>query len=626
MIYTILQSEEVKPVQEKILRAFSAHMAIIDAEGIILKTNESWQENQGGANALFHGRQAGDNYFDFCKQQIMEGSGHALEELLGLYSVLNGEKEHFTIKYPHASSSGRVRWFKMKAISVDSQRSGLIIIHKEITDQVEQKKSLRENRERYEQQFTYSMDGILITSSTGCVIDGNPAASQILGYEPHQFKNLKREDFVVLSDPNYQEALEERESAGAYRAEFQMKRSDGSVLTVEANSRMYRTSSGEKQAILNFRDITERKHLEERIRQLLEQEKENHQEAEQKKTKLQEIFTNAPSAICVLEGPEHTYTFANEAYEQLVGKEQITGKTVKELLPEVESQGFIDLLDKVYSSGEPFYASEKPIMLNQNGDDSLKEVILNFVFKPMKENGKTEGIFVDAIDVTQQVNNRQQLSRSLKEKEVLIREIHHRVKNNLALISGMIELQLGEAATEHETCSLFATKSRIHTIAKIQELIYQNGDLSNIPFDQFIENFTRFTSSLHGTNATPTHTDLDLQPVYLNINQAVPFGLLINEIISKIERHNAEKKPQKIKIALRCSGDSIQLSFSYTNSALHAPPSFNDASSLNDTLIQTFCQQLNASLLCEKSDMHQQNISLSFIKSEKTGSASNLNK
>ncbi|WP_286760903.1 PAS domain S-box protein [Salegentibacter sp. UBA1130] len=131
------------------------------------------------------------------------------------------------------------------------------------------------------------------------------------------------------------------------------------------------------------------------------------------------ILSNAPAAICILRGPEHTFEVANENYLKLIGNRNIIGKTVKEALPEVGNQGFIDLLDTVYSTGEPYIGNELAINL-QDKKGEFKNSFLNFVYEPTRnKKGKIDGVFVHAIDVTEQVLAR----KKIEENEDRLKEV-----------------------------------------------------------------------------------------------------------------------------------------------------------------------------------------------------------
>ena len=134
---------------------------------------------------------------------------------------------------------------------------------------------------------------------------------------------------------------------------------------------------------------------------------------------LNEILSEAPALICTLRGPNHVFELANDKYLALVEYRDIIGKPVKEVLPEAENQGFISMLDNVYSSGKAFIGKE--IKLELKGKSGGKKVIVDFVYQPIKDNaGKVEGIFVHAVDVTEKVLNRHSLENSEKELRNLI--------------------------------------------------------------------------------------------------------------------------------------------------------------------------------------------------------------
>ncbi len=140
---------------------------------------------------------------------------------------------------------------------------------------------------------------------------------------------------------------------------------------------------------------------------------ERHRELEIERARLAEIFQEAPAFIAVLRGPDHVFEIANPPYCQLIGHRDILGKPVAEALPEVVEQGFIALLDQVYTSGEPFVGSELPIAIRRTRDSSPEERFVSFVYQPMREaNGAVGGIFVHGVDATSQVLARQEVEAS----------------------------------------------------------------------------------------------------------------------------------------------------------------------------------------------------------------------
>ncbi|MEO6404594.1 MAG: PAS domain-containing protein [Ferruginibacter sp.] len=121
-------------------------------------------------------------------------------------------------------------------------------------------------------------------------------------------------------------------------------------------------------------------------------------------------FMNAPAGISILKGATHIYEFANTEYEKLVDRKITPGKTVQEHFPEIEQQGLIDILNKVFSTGEAFIANEFPVELINKRTGKNELHYYNSVLQPLKdENGKTERILTHGVEVTEQVTVRKQI-------------------------------------------------------------------------------------------------------------------------------------------------------------------------------------------------------------------------
>jgi signal transduction histidine kinase/DNA-binding response OmpR family regulator len=113
------------------------------------------------------------------------------------------------------------------------------------------------------------------------------------------------------------------------------------------------------------------------------------------------LFQSSPSFMAVLVGPDHRYELTNAAYDTLIEHRAARGRTVKEVLPEITAQGFVDLLDRVYREGEPFHGQNVEVMLGDAGEGGLERRILDFMYQPLKnDEGETYGILVEGIDVT----------------------------------------------------------------------------------------------------------------------------------------------------------------------------------------------------------------------------------
>jgi len=135
---------------------------------------------------------------------------------------------------------------------------------------------------------------------------------------------------------------------------------------------------------------------------------ERHQRAEQER--LQSLFSQAPGFVAIMRGPDHVFEIANQAYVQLTGFRDVIGKPLALALPEVVEQGFVKLLDQVYSTGEPYVGRSVRLMLNRERDAPPTEAWVDFVYQPLRDaTGAINGVFVQGHEVTELQRTQQAL-------------------------------------------------------------------------------------------------------------------------------------------------------------------------------------------------------------------------
>jgi len=160
-------------------------------------------------------------------------------------------------------------------------------------------------------------------------------------------------------------------------------------------------------------------------------------------TRLQRLFQQAPGIIAVLRGPSHVFDIANDGYRQLIGHRDSLGKPVRQALPELEGQGFYELLDQVYATGKPYFGNELPIMLQREPNGTLEERFVSFIYQPTFDRwGNITGIFVEGSDVTESVRTRQalqerenELKAASRRKDEFLAMLAHELRNPLAPIA-----------------------------------------------------------------------------------------------------------------------------------------------------------------------------------------------
>ena len=192
------------------------------------------------------------------------------------------------------------------------------------------------------------------------------------------------------------------------------------------------------------------------------------------------LFMQAPAAITVLEGPEHVFTVVNPLYRELIGGRDVRGLPVRAALPELEGQGFFELLDRVYESGEPFEAREALVQLDRDRNGVLEELYLDFVYQPLRDPaGGVYAIMAHAVDVSAQVRARREVERNAAELLRLSQELErsnrdldqfayvasHDLKAPLRGIANLTEWiaeDLSDRLTEESAGHMALLKGRVH--------------------------------------------------------------------------------------------------------------------------------------------------------------------
>jgi PAS domain S-box-containing protein len=157
---------------------------------------------------------------------------------------------------------------------------------------------------------------------------------------------------------------------------------------------------------------------------------------DQEHQRLVALFEQAPGIMAVLRGPEHVFELANKSYLELLGHREIAGKTVREAVPEVEGQGFFELIDEVYTSGKTFVGHAAPIRIQREPNGPLEERFIDFVYQPIRDAaGQVTGIFVEGSDVTVRKQVEDELRAANRQKDQFLAMLAHELRNPLAPIT-----------------------------------------------------------------------------------------------------------------------------------------------------------------------------------------------
>ncbi|MEX2409768.1 MAG: transporter substrate-binding domain-containing protein [Candidatus Paceibacterota bacterium] len=226
-------------------------------------------------------------------------------------------------------------------------------------------------------------------------------------------------------------------------------------------------------------------------------------------------------------------------------------------------------------------------------------------------------------DLKKQVKERtKDLKSSLEEKDILLSEIHHRVKNNLAITSSLLQLEMMQIEEIEVIEILSNSLMRIKSIALVHENLYRNLDFKRIPFHTYLEDLITEISANY-ENGKEIHVEKELQEVFLNINLAIPTALLVNELVSNAYKY-AFKNRKKGNIRISLTRDEEQIKIIVKDNGIGLPNFVNieDKTSISFVLMNTLAKQLNASY--EVQTKPGTTFAFTFKNVDRKGSAGNV--
>jgi PAS domain S-box-containing protein len=257
-------------------------------------------------------------------------------------------------------------------------------------------------------------------------------------------------------------------------------------------------------------------------------------------------------------------------------------------------------LVSVFETGESFHTEH--IHINRKGEKRIVEVSAYPLFDA---SGEVESIVEINLDITRRKRAEEQLRTALKEKEVLLKEIHHRVKNNFQTISSLLSLQ-SVYIKDEQTLELFKnSQGRIKTMALIHEKLYESRDLSKIDFNEYIRSLTAHIFDSYLLQPGQVRLKIKIKKdIRLNIDTAIPIGLIINELVSNSLKYAfPESRKGDIQVNL---GNCIDNKYDYTlivadnGVGILEEINFEKSNSLGMSIIYAMVKQLHGVINLDK--------------------------
>jgi PAS domain S-box-containing protein len=355
---------------------------------------------------------------------------------------------------------------------------------------------------------------------------------------------------------------------GAGRELFGLRK-DGSEFPVEIGLSLI-TSSEETLVLSSIVDITERKRLEHRFKQAVE---------------------SAPNAMVMI-NESGTILMVNVQTEVSFGypRTELIGQPVEILVPERFRGGHAGFRQAYFATPQsrPMGAGRDLFGLRKDGSEFPVEIGLGLI---EDQNGII--VLSAIVDITERQIAHEKLRTALNEKEVLLKEVYHRVKNNLQVVSSLINLQAKNVQNQVTADLLKQSADRIKSMALLHEKLYQSKDLAKIDFNAYIHSLVDHLLFGSGNDVSKIKVNMAVENVYLDVDTSIPCGLIINELLSNALKHAfPDNRTGKIDIDFKMEQDEYNLVI--TDDGIGFPPGldFKKTKSLGLQLVVTLTNQL----------------------------------
>jgi PAS domain S-box-containing protein len=347
------------------------------------------------------------------------------------------------------------------------------------------------------------------------------------------------------------------------------------------------------------KNIAELRRRNEELRQKVIERKRVEEALKESEEKFRAIFDNAIDGILLADVEDKRFYIGNKMICQMLGytPEEIKNLGVMDIHPKEYLPYVIEQIKKQLRK-EMTLVKDIPV---QRKDGAIFYADINS--SPIRLAGKTYlmGIFRD---VTERKRAEEQIRASLREKEVLLKEIHHRVKNNLQVISSLLRLQSQYAQDKGDVEIFKESQNRIKSMALVHEKLYQSKDLANINFHEYVSLLANGLFRSYGVNTDKIALKTDIEDIMLGVDVAIPCALIINELVSNSLKYAFPgNKEGEIKITLRTLDESaMDLTVADNGIGMPADINFRSSESLGLKLVTILTNQIEGELEMDRSE------------------------
>jgi len=291
----------------------------------------------------------------------------------------------------------------------------------------------------------------------------------------------------------------------------------------------------------------------------------------------------------------------NPGAEKIYGysAHNVIGKKLRLLIPDDHPNELSCILEKI-RNGEIIHHFET-VRVRKDG----KSIDVSLTISPIKDSsGRIIGASTIARDITERKKTEKQLQKSLEEKDMLMKEIHHRVKNNLMVLSSLLNLQSKFIKDEVALDVFRESQNRAKTMAIIHEKLYRSSDLKRIDFGEYIRDLSNLLFRTYTTDSSRNRLNLNVEDVMLDVDISIPLGLILNELLSNSLKYAfPDDRKGEITVEFYHKKDD-RLSLIVKDNGVGFPENidFKKTESLGLQLVNMLTEQVNGEVQLKRKD------------------------
>ncbi len=513
----------------------------------------------------------------------------------------------FDVTFRIRRADGAYRWFKTRAVRVEdptgtgcwfgtntdihdlrSAEDALRDLTRTLEQRVEDRtRALQASELRFSAIFHAQFQFIGLMTPDGVLLEANRTALSAAGVAAGDVLGRPFVDTVWWAhDASQRDRLRDavRRAAKGEQVRFEASHptASGTQMWVDFSITPFTDMSGRVVLLIpEGRDITARKEAEMAL--ALQEER------------FRSAFDHAPIGLALV-SPEGRWLRVNEALCELVGyrEEQLLSTSFQDITHPEDLQADLQLVGDLLANRIPTYQLEKRYV---HRDGQHVPVLLS-VSLVRDSRGAPLYFISQILDISHQKRAELVMQNALQEKELLLKEIHHRVKNNLQVVSTLLDLQ-SDFSEDPLTQSMFAeSRSRVRSMALIHERLYRSQDLARVPVHDYIAQLAQDLYRSYGVSETEVLFGLDVSIPSLTLDVAIPCGLLINELLSNCFKHAfTDGRPGAITVSFsEESPGQYCLEVCDTGAGFPSPVDPRHATTFGLQLVQTLVEQLRGTL------------------------------